>query len=521
MNNNRLAGNILIVDDTPENLRLLKELLNASGLKVRPANSGELALKSAFRTPPDLILLDIRMPGLDGYEVCRRLKAEPKTKDIPVIFISAMGELRDRIQGFELGAVDFISKPFEREEVMVRVRTHLELHQMRTSLEAMVADRTHQLADSVRALKTLSGVNQALVHASDEAGLFQRVCHIMHETGGFPMVWIGLLQNRGEGLRVMAQLGGEPALVERLAEAEANNPTTQTIATGTPTQCTDIVGSGAFGALTGELSAQGLNSAIAQPLSHKGDVIGAITLFSEQPGSMDGDALARLNELSEDLAFGILHLRTQAAQRVAEHERLAQAERLSQATQQTIQAVSQTVEKRDPYTAGHQHRVAELTVAIAREMGLAEDQVLGLHMSAMIHDLGKIYVPAEILSRPGKLSDAEWGIVRTHSQVGHDIIQGVDFPWPVAEIILQHHERLDGSGYPRGLKGEQILLEARIIAVADVVEAMASHRPYRPAVGLEAALAELRRGSGSHYDAAVVTACERLFQELGYQLPPF
>jgi HD-GYP domain-containing protein (c-di-GMP phosphodiesterase class II) len=174
------------------------------------------------------------------------------------------------------------------------------------------------------------------------------------------------------------------------------------------------------------------------------------------------------------------------------------------------------VEKRDPYTAGHQQRVAELCVAIGRKLDLAEDRLEGLRLGATIHDLGKISVPAEILSRPGKLSALEFAIIKSHPQVGYDIVKDVQFPWPVTDMILQHHERLDGSGYPNGLKGDAIILEARILAVADVIESMSSHRPYRPALGLDAALAQVRQEAGTKLDAQVVDACERVFREQGF-----
>lgn len=176
-------------------------------------------------------------------------------------------------------------------------------------------------------------------------------------------------------------------------------------------------------------------------------------------------------------------------------------------------------EMSDPYTAGHQRRVAEIAVAIGAELGFDEHRQEGLRVAGYLHDIGKIAVPLEILAKPTALSPIEYQLVKVHAQASYDVLKDVEFPWPIAEVALQHHERLDGSGYPRGLRGDEILLEARIMAVADVVEAMASHRPYRPGHGIERALAEIEQGSGRTYDAAVAGACLRLYREKGVTIP--
>jgi putative nucleotidyltransferase with HDIG domain/PAS domain S-box-containing protein len=186
-------------------------------------------------------------------------------------------------------------------------------------------------------------------------------------------------------------------------------------------------------------------------------------------------------------------------------------EKLQLALSGTISVISLILESRDPYTAGHQRKVAELASAIAREMGLPEDRVSMIHTAGLIHDIGKIKVPAEILSRPGTLDAIEFSLLKTHPGTGYNILDKVDFPAPIAQIVYQHHEKMDGSGYPLMISGDQIILEARIITVADVVEAMASHRPYRPALGMEKALHEIRIGRGVVYDAEVANACLSLF----------
>ena len=181
-----------------------------------------------------------------------------------------------------------------------------------------------------------------------------------------------------------------------------------------------------------------------------------------------------------------------------------------------IHAISTTIEKRDPYTAGHQRRVTKLCRAIATQLGFAWERIQGLRMAAAIHDLGKIHVPSAILNKPGPISKHELAIIQMHPRTAYDILKDIQFPWPLAETIYQHHERLDGSGYPRQLKGDQILLEARILAVADVVESIASFRPYRPQLGLEAALAEIESQKGMLYDASVVEICTALFNRQGF-----
>ncbi len=212
-------------------------------------------------------------------------------------------------------------------------------------------------------------------------------------------------------------------------------------------------------------------------------------------------------------AGSVLIFRDITRRRRADAEIKESRGRLEKALSGTVQALSMTIELRDPYTAGHQRRVGRLSDAIARELALPFTRIEGIRMSGDIHDIGKIYVPAEILSKPGHITAIEYSIIRNHAQAGYEILRTIDFPWPLAEIVHQHHERLDGSGYPAGLTGDKILLEAKILAVADVVEAMSSHRPYRPSFGIEAALDEVFKNRGRLYDAAIVDACLRLFRE--------
>ena len=212
----------------------------------------------------------------------------------------------------------------------------------------------------------------------------------------------------------------------------------------------------------------------------------------------------------------VLIFRDISRRKKAEEELRMSRNRLEKALTSTVRAMALTIEIRDPYTAGHQRRVSRLSEAIAVEMGLPAVNIEGIRMAGEIHDIGKIYVPAEILSKPGHLTDIENSIIRTHAQVGYDILKTVEFPWPIASIIYQHHERMDGSGYPNQIKGEKILQEARIVAVADVVEAMSSHRPYRPSFGIDKALEEIERNRERLYDAVVVDVCLGLFRRAAF-----
>jgi HD-GYP domain-containing protein (c-di-GMP phosphodiesterase class II) len=217
--------------------------------------------------------------------------------------------------------------------------------------------------------------------------------------------------------------------------------------------------------------------------------------------------------MSIDISFALDNFEREALRRRAEEERTIALNKLKQSLDGCIQMAATVTEMRDPYTAGHQRRVSKLATAIASEMELSAELIEGIHFGSLIHDVGKIAIPAEILSKPGRLTEIEFMLIKTHPQAGYNILKGIDFPWPVAQMILQHHERLDGSGYPGGLKGDEIILEAKILIVADIVEAMSSHRPYRPGLGIDVALAEIERGRGTFYDSRIVDICTSLFRD--------
>jgi len=370
-----------------------------------------------------------------------------------------------------------------------------------------------------RALRTLSACNGALVHDRNEAELLASICRLIVETGGYRMAWVGFPeQDVAKTVRPVAHFGHEEGYLAAAKISWADNefgrgPIGMAIRTGTVQVNQHFLTNPAMAPWQEAARPRGYQSSISLPLKNSAGILGVLTIYASEPDAFNEAEVRLLQELAADLAFGIETLRAGIEHDRIVHEHLRDAEILMQSLEDSIKAIAATVEMRDAYTAGHQRRVGQLAVAIASELGLPEGTIRGIELAASIHDLGKIGVPAEILSKPTKLTDLELMLVKNHAQAGYDILKDIKFPWPIATMVWQHHERLDGSGYPQGLKGEQILLESRIMGVADVVEAMASHRPYRAALGIDIALKEIERGRDSAYDAAVVDACVRLFAE--------
>lgn len=367
-----------------------------------------------------------------------------------------------------------------------------------------------------RTLRIISTCNLALVQAIDERDLMQSVVDTIIDVGGYSLAVVNHAENDpGKSLTPVAWagLGGVDYWAKNLSWGDAERgqlPVSRAIRSGTTQVCHDIANEPGFAPWRDAVLARGYISNIALPLICGGEVCGSLSIYSSQEGGFDGDEIRLLEELAGDLSYGITMLRIRAQHE--QHETV-----LRQALERSIQTIADILAARDPYTAGHQHSVDRLATAIAREMGLPEEQIDAIHFAAMIHDLGKIRIPAEILTKPSRLTEVEYMLVQTHPQAGYDIVKDVEFPWPIADIVLQHHERLDGSGYPQGLKEGEILLEAKVIAVADVVDAISSHRPYRPGLGLERALEEIEKGRGVRYDSKAVDACLKLFRN-GYRL---
>lgn len=349
---------ILIVDDIEENLYLLESLLKGSGYEVVAAKDGVEALNKLKEKSIDIIISDILMPKMDGFQFCRECKKDDSFKNIPFLFYTATyTEKKDEEFALSLGVEKFIVKPQEPEVLLNILKEVSEAHKKGTLITPK-----------------------------------------------------------------------EPVKEEEIYLAEYNE------------------------------------------------------------------------RLIKKLEKKVLDLEKSE-------------KRLRKTIEDTIYTIGKIAETRDPYTSGHQKNVSQIATFIAQEMKLPQDKIKGIRIASLVHDIGKISLPAEILNKPIKLSEMEYGLIKEHSQVGYDVLKSIEFPWPVAQITLQHHEKLNGSGYPQGLKGEDILLEARIIGVADVIDAMSSHRPYRPAWGIDKALEEISKNKGIFYDPEVVDASIRLFKE--------
>lgn len=364
-----------------------------------------------------------------------------------------------------------------------------------------------------RTLRTLSAANAAVVRATTEEELLNEMCRVGVEVGGYRLAWIGfVVKDEAKTVQPVAWSGEHPEYIQAAkitwadSSERGHGPTGTAIRTGEAQINQDVATNPAMAPWRSEMLRCGFKASIALPLKNRLEVFGTLTFYAGEEDAFGPDEVDLLKELAADLAFGIYARRDRVGREAA-------LSALQESLKSTVQAIATAVEMRDAYTAGHQRRVAELASAIARKVGMTESQVEGLTLAAMIHDVGKINVPAELLSKPGHLTPLEYQMIQTHVKSGYEIIKGVRFPWPIGQIVLQHHERLDGSGYPNGLKAEAILIEAKILAVADVVEAMLTHRPYRPSLGLDAALAEIVAGKCRLYDPAVVDACTALFRQ--------
>jgi len=374
-----------------------------------------------------------------------------------------------------------------------------------------------------RALKAISAVNIAMIQAENETDLLHNVCQKIVEVGGYRLVWVAFLQaDQQQTVQPAAYYGPNNGYLANVNISiqdpkRRQGPIATAIRTGQPLVSRDLKKKGALPWLENALRC-GFKSIMAIPLMADNKAFGALGIYSNETDQFDSDEESLLIEMANDLSYAIMSMRTRTQHKFTAQELEKSLEKMKRILMQEVSSLGTALNIRDPYTSGHQRRVVRLAAAIAEEMGCSMDQIEGITVAGNLHDIGKISIPSEILSKPGKLSDLEFAIVKTHPQAGYEIVKDIEFPWPVAEVIMQHHERRNGSGYPRGLTGEEILLEARIMAVADVVEAISSHRPYRPSLGIDIALEEIAQNRGILYDPDVVDACLKLVREKGFKL---
>lgn len=357
----------------------------------------------------------------------------------------------------------------------------------------------------------MSEAKRILVSASTEAELYEHICRLVVSELTSLTAWVVLEeQHRPLGMHLAA---GDRIATEffRALEGLAGSdnvpdPLTMALITGSEQLVSDAETLPESVAWRNVMHEHGFRSLLVLPFRIGSDETGLLVSAADRSYVFEAPRVTLMKALADDLSRGVEVVRTR-------EQRTAYRDRIETSLEAAVRAIAAAAALRDPYTAGHQRRVADLAVAIAEEMGIEPDFVSGIRVAALIHDIGKLAVPTEILSRPGKLSSAEFELIKGHAQAGYDIIADIDFPWDIAEMILQHHERLDGSGYPSGLEGDEICIGARILAVADTVEAMQAHRPYRAALGIEAALRVISSDRGILFDPAVTDACIRLFNE--------
>ncbi|MGD8539091.1 MAG: HD domain-containing protein [Candidatus Aminicenantes bacterium] len=447
--------NILVVEDESIVARDIRNMLLGLGYDVTAVISdAKEAVKSAKKEKPHLVLMDIMLKGdISGVEAADQIYSG---LNIPVVYLTAYADETTLQRAKKTEPFGYLLKPFEEREL----KSTIEIALYKFGMEMKLRERERWLTTMLKSIE--DGVI-----ATDKKG---------------NITFMNPLAEALTGWRQTRAIGKPLNKVYKILDTKKENERTISIK--------DI--------LTGDENLLPRDIVLASksgkaiPVDHRAAPI------TDEAGNTSGVVLA---------------FRDITRQKETEEELIESYDRLKQAMEGTVQAMAYTIETRDPYTAGHQRRVTQLACALAEKMGLPTDVQEGVRMAGDLHDIGKIYVPAEILSKPGKLSEAEYNIIKTHSQVGYDILKTIEFPWPIADIVLQHHERMNGTGYPAGLKGKDILLEARILAVADVIEAMATHRPYRPALSIEVALEEISENKGKLYDSEVVEACLKIFEE--------
>jgi PAS domain S-box-containing protein/putative nucleotidyltransferase with HDIG domain len=446
---------ILVVEDESIVARDIRNMLVGLGYEVTAVVPGaKAAVEKAQETDPDIVLMDVMLQGkITGVEAAEHIYTNFR---IPVVYLTAYADSTTVQQAKKTEPFGYIIKPFEERELQTTIEIALYKYKMQMELK-----------DRERWLSTiLKSIGDGVI-ATNKNGVITFMNPLAETLTGWKLDQ-AMDRTLSDVFKVMNQ---KPGKMQKISVKKI---------------------------LKGEGSALSDEAILVSKTGKKTPIDPRMEPIKDDGGNNSGVVLAFTDV---------------TARKTAEEELKRSFEQQKIAMEGTVRAIAYTIETRDPYTAGHQRRVTKLACTIGEEMGLSKDRIEGLRMAGELHDIGKIHVPAEILSKPGQISEAEYTIIKTHSQVGHDILKTIEFPWPVARIVLQHHERMDGSGYPSGLKGKDILLEAKILAVADVIEAMATHRPYRPALSIEESLEEISKNKGKLYDPQVADICMKVFKE--------
>jgi PAS domain S-box-containing protein len=387
-------------------------------------------------------------------------------------------------------------------------------------------EREHHIKAQNWALSAYAGAALALSPARNPQDILRAVCEAITRESVYVLAWIGIAEDGPDKLvRIAAATGSAVSFLHGLrlswAEDEQSGKSAMgaCIRTGKIQNIFDSEASEAYAPWRERARQHGIRSVVCIPLLIENGWRGVLLIYAAHPNAFEAPAIEVFQHLAEQIVYAVHALDQVVALQNGEINRASLQRKLTEALSAIVAPMVAAMEMRDPHTAGHESRVADIAVAIGREMGWPEEQLHGLYVAAQVHDIGKISIPAEILTKPTKLTAAEWGMIREHPETGYTILKDIPFAWPVAEIVRQHHERLDGSGYPQGLKGDAILPEAKVLAVADMVEAMASHRPYRPAIELEVVLKMIEADAGSLLDAETVRVCATLFRDKRLVLP--
>lgn len=492
---------ILIVDDLAENRCYMENLLQGVGYTTVSVRNGQEALDRLREEEFDLIVSDILMPVMDGFQLCRECKTTPELRGIPFIFYTATyTEKKDEEFALALGADRFVVKPQDPEQF---------LEIMKETMARLSEPGAKESAQETMAYLSLH--NERLIQK------------LQKKVSDLTRMHIALRESEKKYRLLADNVEDVIFVLDMNLKYTYISPSVKTFRGYETEEVLSQPVSAAVTPASWDLAMKTLDQARAQEEAGTGDAQRSWLLELELI-RRDGSTVwteMRISFIRDEnnRPEGILGvIRDISARRKAQQALTISYEKLRKALEGAVEAIAMVVEVKDPYTAGHQRRVAHLAQAIAREMGLDDEHCEGLRVAAMIHDIGKVSVPSEILTKPTKLTPAEFSLIKVHPQTSYDILKEIEFPWPITRIVYQHHERMDGEGYPNGLKGEEIILEARILAIADTIEAIASDRPYRPALGVDVALEEIVRGRGTAYDPDAADACLKLFREKGYRL---